>query len=153
MTTSQSTLNVWPALLKVQKALKPTKRTASAPDKDYLYTPIDQVVVAAQKLLHRQGLMWSQAECGASGRVIVETTVIHVGTGEWVANVCGISVHGNREDQLAAISLMRRYGLCLLLGVVQESESDAAMRAANGRFLDGLSAAQREVKARQEAVR
>lgn len=131
MNKSDSIKNLSAALVKVQAALMPVKRNAVNPFYDSRYADLAACVTHATPLLTANGLAVSQppGHSDKDGEIAIETVLMHE-SGEWLSGTC--SVRPSKSDPQgagSAISYLRRYGFCSIIGMALEGEDDDGNKA------------------------
>lgn len=127
MIKSDSTINVFKAFVEAQKEFPTLPK-----DKDgynYKYTELDTVISSIRPILNTHGLGFSQMLSENE----LETIIIHGATGEYFgASVLlpNIALAKTNEAQNlgAAITYMKRYALCAILGITSDEDVDAMQK-------------------------
>jgi hypothetical protein len=147
MTHSVEIDSIVEALGMVQSRLRPVKRNVDAGEFDY--ADLGAVVKAIRGQLAGAGLVAIQSPSGAMvGAVFmasVTTTIYHCATEQWISELSSCPCPPSPRDYGAAITMLRRYALATMTGLVQAEQIEHVS--------DGLSQAQRLVKARQDAAK
>ena len=135
----------------LQSALRPVTRNVDAGEFDY--ADLGAVVKATRAKMAAVGLVAIQSPSGSMvGAVFmasVTTTIYHCQSEQWIAELSSCPCPPSPRDYGAAITMLRRYALASMTGLVQAEQIEHAYEH---RTL-GLNHAQSLVKARQEAAK
>lgn len=121
------------ALAKAQATFAPVQKTKTAkiPTKSgssysYRYADLGDVWAMCRQPLADNGLSVVQApENGGDGSIGIVTMLCH-DSGEWVSSFLSIRANDTTAQAIgAAITYLRRYGLCAMLGIVSDDDVDA----------------------------
>ena len=120
---------IWQDLLAVMKEMTPVKKDAKNPYFNSDYTTLDNVLRETRKLLEKHNFILLQPITSDENGVYVETTLIHVPTGEKIGSRMRIMPAKDADPQAqgSAITYARRYSLKSLLAM--SDEDDDAERA------------------------
>ena len=89
------------------------------------YAPLDAVLSAIVPALNRHGLVLCQPTQIVDGALMVETRIIHAGTGEFISCAYPVADVGKPHQETgAALSYAKRYSVLSLCGVAPENEDD-----------------------------
>jgi hypothetical protein len=140
MKTSEQTDALFKALSEYQsEAVNPQKTsTADIPTKSggsysYSYAPLPDILDANRPLLAKHGLSVVQESSGENGTVSLTTLVAHT-SGQWLmAGPVSVSCSGGPQVVGSAITYLRRYSLCAVLGISGDSDDDANVAEAPAR--------------------
>lgn len=121
-------------LVAFQASMPPVLRDAENPFYKSKYADLASVVKAATPLLTNQGLAVTQwPSSDEEGRPTLVTMLLHA-SGQWLRDTTPLLV--TKEDAQghgSAITYMRRYCYCAVLGIVTDSDDDGnAASARNG---------------------
>jgi hypothetical protein len=126
------------ALAKVQGALKPAVKDATNPHLKNRYADLSSCWQAAQELLAANGLAVIQTgEVDGDGRQYLATILVHE-SGQWIKGRLYVPAEEQRGTNAAqqlgsALTYVRRYGLCALLGITTEDDDGASAGAPSQR--------------------
>lgn len=122
------------ALCKAQAAFPPVPKTRVGKIKgvtkdgkpyeySYGYAALDDILLATRPALTENGLAVVQPLNGGS----VRTLLLHE-SGEWLASDTRLPLDGatKAQDVGSAVTYMRRYALCSMLGIAPEDDDDGA---------------------------
>lgn len=101
-------------------------RTVSIPNRpEYSYATLGAVLDSVRHQLANNGLWPSQILTEKDGRPYLRTVLLH-SSGQWLASEMPLIMQGQGNQALgSAITYLRRYALCALLGVASEEDDDA----------------------------
>ena len=134
MIKSETTKELFPAMLKVQEQLETLKHDTDNPFFKSTYASLTQIVEYVKPLLNKQGLFFVQVIV-PNDSVCVETAVIHAKSGEYITSTIVLDPVKRDNPQAigSAISYAKRYTLSALLGVTSESEDDDGNKASGAK--------------------
>jgi len=141
MKRSESIKSISPAILEVQRSLKPAARSQDNPFFKSSYTDLAGVWDNCRGLLGKAGLIVVQtidehyrlagvSDTSGRGPYLI-TTLIHAPTGEWIESILKISAkdYDNPQSVGSAITYARRYSMAAILGITSEDEDDDGEKA------------------------
>ena len=121
------------AMLIVQQQLQPAIKDAKNPFIGNEYATLNSVMESCRSLLSAQGIWITQLPCPApvelgAGYIGLETRLIHAESGQWISSVAIIPLPKNDPQGMgSAITYIRRYSLCAILGIVTEDDDGNAV--------------------------
>lgn len=127
MEKSESTKNVFSAFVQAQSEFRTLPKDKSG--YGYKYTDLDTVINTVRPILAKHGLAFTQIEDGDT----LETFIVHKESGEYFGGSAklpeiALSSKTNEAQNLgAAMTYMRRYGLCSILGISSDEDVDSAI--------------------------
>jgi hypothetical protein len=128
MNQSSEIADLYTALSAAQAELEnPTKSKEAniKPGFRYRYADIADVLIAARKVLAKQGLAIIQATVIDGNSLVLRTRIAHK-TGQFIEADYPVCVIGNDHRQMgAALTYARRYALCPILGIASDDDTDA----------------------------
>jgi hypothetical protein len=137
MNTSASVQDLIAALVKARAAfpaiLKNRKVTVSTSHGkyDFEYADLSTILEAVVAPLAEHGLVIvSSVEASDTGGVRVTTSLYHV-SGQWMATTLSAGPCQDIQKYGSALSYLRRYGMCALLGIAGESDDDGNQTVGN----------------------
>jgi hypothetical protein len=125
MKRSETIVEISKALYQLHKEIGKVQKDATNPFFKSKYSTLESVMETAKAPLDANGLFVTQTMDETEAGPIVETTVIHAETGEYItSSVPAIAKKGDNQMQAlgSAITYARRYGLAAILGIVQEDD-------------------------------
>lgn len=101
-------------------------RTVTIPGRpNYSYATLNAVFDAIRRPLAANGLWPSQGLIERGGKTCLRTVLLH-SSGQWIASEAPLLPQGQGSQAFgSALTYMRRYALCALLGVVADEDDDA----------------------------
>jgi len=101
------------------------RKTGREYEYTFSYAPFDAIVATVRPVLARHKLAISQALSHLDGQLALRTVLLHE-SGERIEDVCPIPVGADATSQEvgSAITYLRRYALCAILGLVAEDDDD-----------------------------
>ena len=113
----------------------------------FRYSTLDCVMDAARPVLSKHGLSIAQFPSTHDGRLTVTTRLMHK-SGQWLENELGVpSSTANPQEIGSAITYLKRYSYCSLLGIASEEDDDG--NAASGNHITGQKDRDRKPPPRQ----
>lgn len=112
----------FPVIAKTQTATVPTKTGGSY---SYTYADLADVLSAVRPVLARNGLALTQPTITREGKSVLLTIVRHVGGATLESEVDLGQQPSNPQNFGGALTYLRRYELCTLLGIAAEDDTDA----------------------------
>ncbi len=107
-------------------------KTGSTGGRSYKYADLEDVVSGITPTLRKHGLMFVQGGSHVSNQAehkqILTTTIYHVETGEGISSEIILPSVSDPQDLGIAITYVRRYALCAILGIVTEEDTDGAVK-------------------------
>lgn len=128
MKQSESIKNLLPALMDAQKEIPTMPKNAKA--YGYNYTDLDTITSVIKPILARHNISYMQSVgMDDEGRSTL-TTRIFSRDGEYIEDVTTLPVIQSAKNNSAqtmgmAITYMRRYALCAMLGITSDEDVDA----------------------------
>lgn len=131
MNTSETTTNLLIALLKARKAFPKIKtdKVANTGKFSYNYASFPHILEECEPSLHANDLLVLQPLCRAAhaNHVGVETRVVHVPSGEWMAETFDMPLDsGGSQGVGIAISYGRRYSFNAFMNIFPDDDVDGA---------------------------
>jgi ribosomal protein L40E len=126
MNTSQTINEIAKAFLKAQESIEAVKKGAENPFFKSKYADLPSVIDACKGILNKQGIAILQPIIGD----FVETRLIHVESGEWLASKTKIVCKVDNDPQAygSAITYARRYGLqSMVFMSAEDDDGEGAM--------------------------
>jgi ERF superfamily len=121
---SESIVEITKALVAVQKAMVPVKKSADNPFFHSKYAPLDKVAPQAMKLLGQNDIAVIQPVTSIDGSSALSTCLLHT-SGEYLMSVQPLILDkDNPQGQGAAITYARRYALMSMIGMVADEDDD-----------------------------
>jgi len=127
--TSYSSLKIGELALALSKAqgeygdLRKNK-TAKIGDKySYNYADIADVIECIKKPLSKNEIAYVQSPIWDQGKFYLESKIIH-SSGEWMGSRIALPMNSGPQDLGSALTYMRRYALCGLIGIAAEEDDD-----------------------------
>jgi hypothetical protein len=137
MNTSASVQDLITALVKARAAfpaiLKNRKVTVSTSHGkyDFEYADLSRILEAVVGPLAEHGLVIvNSVDASDTGGVRVTTSLSHV-SGQWMATTLSAGPCQDIQKYGSALSYLRRYGICALLGIAGESDDDGNQTVGN----------------------
>ena len=129
MNQSESIKSLLEALVNAQAEFKTLPK-----DKDgygYKYTDLDTVISTVRPILTKNKIGFMQTLTNVNGRDGLTTRVFNV-TGEWIEDtfllpVVAMAKTNAAQNVGAAITYMKRYALCAVLGISSDEDTDAGI--------------------------
>lgn len=123
MKKSESIKNIAGAMLKLQGEIGKAKKNAENPFFKKNYSTLEEVAGVAHGPLQTHGLVITQTLDETDNGPVVETTLIHAESGDYItSSVPVFDKRGDMQGLGSAITYARRYGLAAILGIVQEDD-------------------------------
>src|SRR5688572_16510652 len=130
MRTSEQVNDLATALAAAQGAFQNPERnrevtvqTKTAGSYKLRCSTLDCVMDATRPILAAHGLSVSQSPSSGDGRLIVTTRIMHK-SGQWMESDLGVPAASDPQSIGSAISYLRRYSLCSMLGIASEDDDD-----------------------------
>lgn len=130
MKTSQTITNLSKALLKAQAAMGGAVKGAKNSFFKSNYSDYNSVLEVVKEPLNENGILVLQPTVVREGKTLVETTLIHAESGEFISGEMEVITAKQNDPQSygAAITYMRRYSLQSMLSIPSEdSDAEGAM--------------------------
>lgn len=121
------------ALAKCQAELQPALKNSKNPFFKSTYADLTDCWAACKEPLSKNGLSVVQAMTIDNGNTLMNTTLMH-NSGQWIRSTMPI-VCGKPNDPQAwgsALSYMRRYSLCAMVGITAGDDDDGNGAVPNG---------------------
>ena len=113
------------ALVSVQSKLRNPENTALNPFLKNKYAPLNSILNLVRPILLEKGLMVMQNTGGCDGELYVQTLIIHEGGGVVGGDKLYAQVDSAKPQSMgSAITYLRRYQLCSMLGIAGEDDED-----------------------------
>lgn len=129
MRTSEKLDQIIPSIIALQAEIRPVKAESKNPFFNSTYADLGSVWSSVHPLLAKNGLCVISGGESSGSKDYLETTIFH-SSGQWVSCMFPIvSKDPNDPQKLgSAITYLRRYSLCSLLGVVTgDDDGEGAM--------------------------
>lgn len=127
MKTSEKTDKIFPALLKVKSELKAVTKDSDNPYYNSKYADLNSHLEEAEPALLKQGLMLLQPTSVINGDNVVESTIVHVESGQWVtSDMKLLSEKPDMQKAGSGVTYGRRYTLGALLSMRAEDDDGQA---------------------------
>ena len=128
MIQSENITELLASLVELQSELPtmPKNKTAY----NYKYTDLDTIVQTVKPLLKKYNLAYMQSVGGLTADAITLTTRLFNSNGEYIEDTVVLPVIASQKNNSAqtlgmAITYMRRYTLCAMLGITSDEDVDA----------------------------
>lgn len=128
MIQSENITELLASLVELQSELPtmPKNKTAY----NYKYTDLDTIVQTVKPLLKKYNLAYMQSVGGLTADAITLTTRLFNSKGEYIEDTVVLPVIASQKNNSAqtlgmAITYMRRYTLCAMLGITSDEDVDA----------------------------
>jgi hypothetical protein len=123
MKTSESILNIAPALLKAQEAITFAEKSAENPYFNSKYADLPTVINAVKPHLNANGIIFLQMPTtGETGSVFLTTRLLHI-SGEWIESTASCPLLKSDPQAFgSAITYVRRYALAAAVGLYQDDD-------------------------------
>jgi len=130
MKMSESTANIFPAIIKARTDIEAVPRTKEG--YGYKYVTLDDILNMLKNILPKYGLGFVQFPETIDGKDGVTTTVIH-DSGEYITaryEMDATPVKGTNITQQkgASITYTRRYALAAIFGIASEEDTDGVAK-------------------------
>lgn len=134
MQHSESMTALIGALVKFQRVVKNPKmdEEVTYSGRKFKYASLTSVVDTVRQPLTENDLCFTQALEHYDTGVIALTTVLMHGSGEWISSTVPIQAEKGSQAFGAALTYMKRYSLCAILGVSAEEDTDGPQTANKG---------------------
>lgn len=124
MRTSENVNDLFAALAKAQLEMKPASKSKKNPFFKSTYADLPSVWEACREPLGKNGLSVIQTTITQEGSLFLVSRLCHT-SGQWVESVMPIVLTKHDPQVMgSAITYLRRYSLCALVGVVTDDEID-----------------------------
>lgn len=121
MEQSSSIASLAKALIAFQKEVPVIEKNAENPFFRSAYASLDGIIATIKPVLAKNGLAVSQMPCGENK---LKTLLIHE-SGEFIGDEAStLPVKQDPQGLGSAITYMRRYALCAILGIAAEDDDD-----------------------------
>ncbi len=132
MIQSENVTELLASLVELQSELPtmPKNKTAYTNTYYYNYTDLDTIVQTVKPLLKKYNLAYMQSVGGLTANAITLTTRLFNSKGEYIEDTVVLPVIASQKNNSAqtlgmAITYMRRYTLCAMLGITSDEDVDA----------------------------
>jgi len=117
---------LYTALFEIQKEIQNPKNTAYNPYFESNYTPLPELLKLLKPMLNEKGILLIQDTGGENGKVFVQSSFIHVASGEILTlNKLWMKPQKlNPQGGGSAITYARRYQLTTFFGIMGEDDDD-----------------------------
>jgi len=117
---------LYSALFEIQKEIQNPKNTAYNPYFESNYTPLPELLKLLKPMLNEKGILLIQDTGGENGKVFVQSSFIHVESGEILTlNKLWMKPQKlNPQGGGSAITYARRYQLTTFFGIMGEDDDD-----------------------------
>lgn len=106
-------------------------RTKTGGTYDFSYTTLDVVLSSTTKILADHGLVITQQIEGKDGASYLETILWHT-SGQSISSSVPLVIEGQGAQAFAsAVTYMRRYAICSLLGIAPDDDDDGNLASGN----------------------
>ncbi len=140
------------ALIAIQKKLKPLNRSAENEEYNSSFTPLDEVAIAAYKLLTKHNIGVSQPLTTLDGLAAIRT-ILFCEDGTTYEDVTKLALAKvDPQSHASAITYTRRYALMAHIGLVSKNDDDDGNRA-SGVFLKPTKEQIDQIKTLCQAMR
>ena len=130
MNTSESTINIYSALIAVRSALTPIAKTrrANVVKFSYSYATLDSLIDMLTLALPKHGLGFIQSVGSIEGRPVLTTRIIHA-SGEFIEDTLFLFADadgGKNANQAlgASVTYFKRYALSAMFGIATDEDTD-----------------------------
>jgi hypothetical protein len=133
MNKSESIKNLTKALLTAQSKMGAAVKGSKNPFFKSNYSDYNSVLEVVKDPLNEAGLIVLQPTVVRDGKTLVETTILHAETGEFISGEMEVVCAKQNDPQAygSAITYMRRYSLQAMLSIPSEdSDGEGAMNRA-----------------------
>lgn len=111
------------ALLQARKNVKPIVKNATNPFLKNKYADLTTVIEAVSGALMDAGILISQGSAPEAGGILVNTTLLHVASGEQARNTVWMPLKAQTpQDAAGALTYGRRYGLLSIMCLPTEDD-------------------------------
>jgi len=123
MNTSESIINLIPALLNAQKEITFAAKDAENPHYKSKYANLESVIEAIKKPLNDNGIVFVQAfEVSQPGYLCLNTRLMHI-SGEWIEDFLQLPLQkADAQGYGSAATYARRYALSAITGLFQADD-------------------------------
>jgi cellobiose-specific phosphotransferase system component IIA len=121
--TTESIKELASALVSFQGEVKNPVMSSTNPFYKSKYADLKSVIETAKPILAKHGLAFTQLVNKDEQGGVIETMLIHK-SGEFISSSTFYPIAGKPQEQGSAISYMRRYALCAILGLVGDPDDD-----------------------------
>lgn len=111
------------ALIAFQSEVKMPAMNSKNPFFKSKYADLKSVIETAKPVLNKHGLAFVQLVNKDETGGVIETMLIHE-SGQYLKSDTHYPINGKPQEQGSAISYMRRYALCSILGLVGDPDDD-----------------------------
>ena len=123
MIKSESIKNIGAALVKLQSEIGKAKKDKENPFFKSNYADLESIADVSKEALTKNNLAISQTMGFYENKEVVETTLIHSLSGEFITSMVPIiNKKGDMQGLGSAITYARRYGKAAILDIVQEDD-------------------------------
>lgn len=128
MIQSENITELLASLVELQSELPTMPKNKMA--YNYKYTDLDTIVQTVKPLLKKYNLAYMQSVGGLTADAITLTTRLFNNKGEYIEDTVALPVIASQKNNSAqtlgmAITYMRRYTLCAMLGITSDEDVDA----------------------------
>ena len=144
------------ALAKCQAELQPAIKNSKNPFFKSNYADLADCWAACKEPLSKHGLSVVQTMCPEGDKTLMNTTLMHV-SGQWIRSTMPVicAKPGDPQAWGSALSYMRRYTLCAIVGITAGDDDDGNSASPNGnghKNGNGNHITQDQVRALNEAL-
>lgn len=134
MQFSDSLKHIAPALLDVQKEVKPVIKDGDNPHFRSKYVTLDALIEYVKPILSKHGLVLVQGGAPGAHGLVVQTTLIHAISGEFVTSTFELPLQkADPQGAGSAITYGKRYGLAAILAISTDDDDDGNKASEFGR--------------------
>jgi len=136
MKTSETTREIYPAIIALQSQMTTIKRDKEVKTGKYSfkYAPLDSIMEAIKPLFQANGLAVIQAVDAD----VLTSRLIHT-SGEWIESETYLNrEHANMQGFGGEVTFKRRYALSALIGLVSDDDNDAPAARKSTSALAGI---------------
>lgn len=153
MNKSESIVKLSAALLKAQASMGGAVKGAKNPYFKSSYSDYNSVLEVVKEPLNEAGLIVLQPTVVRDGRTLVETTIIHAESGEFLSGEMEVVTTKDRDPQAygSAITYARRYALQSMLSIPSVDDDGETAMTRQPKSTPVVSAVKTEVKPSSEA--
>jgi len=124
---SDTITKVSAAIFSVQQTVEPVAQGSTNQNYNSTYANLGDIWAAIKPLAKEAGLVVTQggSQSSIKGTIVVETTVIHVESGEWISSDMTFPLLLDDPQKAgSAITYARRYLLGAIFGIITEKDDD-----------------------------
>ena len=127
ITHSDSLASLGPAIARVQEAVDHVAKSQTNPHFGSSYADLNAFLHALRGPLSEHGVLMTQAPGMDDGRVVLDTLLLHLESGEWIRNRASAPMQKSDPQGVgSATTYLRRYSLAALFAIPQEDDDGNA---------------------------